>query len=133
MSDLHSETNVAHSLLRDGYSALAVQEAAQRFINRVQETVERRDLDGENLINHVFSEQSPMLAFSERQTLREQDEHRGYFRLAAGLVIHVRNALAHKAGAAMDPTEAMEWLGFISVMHRRLDSATPVTSADRDP
>ena len=33
----------------------------------------------------------------------------------------------------MDPTEAMEWLGFISVMHRRLDSATAVTSADRDP
>ena len=126
LSSLHDETRVAHDLMRDGYSALAVQEAAQRFINRVQELTERHDLDGADLINHVFSEERPLLAFSARETMREKDEHRGYHRLAVGLVTAIRNVLTHEAGAEMDPVEAFEWLAFISAMQRRLDQVDRV-------
>ena len=121
LSSLHDETRLAHDLMRDGYSALAVQEAAQRFINRVQELTERRDMDGVSLIDHVFSEDKPLLAFSARETLVEKDEHRGYHRLAVGLATAIRNVLTHQAGAEMDSVEAFEWLAFISAMHRRLD------------
>ena len=127
IGDLHPETTVAHDLMQDGYHALAVQEAAQRFINRVQELSGRADLDGVTLLEHAFSEKQPLLAFSERESLREQDEHRGYQRLSVGLAFAVRNVLAHQAGAVLDPIEAMEWLGFISVMHRRLDGVRQIT------
>lgn len=126
LSSLHDETRVAHDLMRDGYSALAVQEAAQRFINRVQELTERHDLDGVSLIDHAFSEERPLLAFSARETLREKDEHRGYHRLAVGLATAIRNVLTHEAGAEMDPVEAFEWLAFISAMQRRLDQVDRV-------
>ena len=132
LANLHGETRLAHDLLRDGYFALAVQEASQRFINRVQEIAERYDMDGVSLINHAFSEDAPHLAFSARQTLREKDEHRGFRQLAAGLVTAVRNVLAHQAGAEMDPIEAFEWLAFISTMHRRLDRADRVAQARND-
>ena len=126
LSDLHSEMGLAHDLMRDGYPALAVQEASQRFINRIQEITGRRDMDGVSLINHVFSEDTPLLAFSPRETLLEKDEHRGYHQLAVGLVTAVRNVLSHQAAVEMDPTEAFEWLAFISAMHRRLDRANRV-------
>ncbi len=131
--DLHHETRVAHSLMRDSYSALAVQEAAQRYINRVQEIAGRHDLDGVSLINHVFSENTPLLTFSARKTPLEANEHRGYHRLAVGLVTAVRNVLAHQAGVDMDSTEALEWLAFISVMHRRLDRANRTPQPSNEP
>ena len=132
ISDLHPETTVAHDLMRDGYHALAVQEAARQFINRVQELSGRPDLDGATLLEHTFSEKRPLLAFSERESLREQDEHRGYQRLSVGLAFAVRNVLAHQAGAVLDPIEAMEWLSFISVMHRRLDGVRQITPPSDD-
>ena len=126
LADLHEETRLAHTLLRDGHLQDAVRRAAQRFLNRVAERAEHPEWQGTALVNRAFSEDSPILTFSARETLVEQDEHNGYRFLGAGLVLAVRNAMTHADEYDLTETEALEWLAFISAMHRRLDGAQQV-------
>lgn len=128
---LHSETYVGYDLFGDAYYDEAVRKASQRFVNRVQELANRPDLDGTASMEHAFSTQKPLLVFNERKTLLERDVHDGYRFLAVGLTRAVRNVLTHHDDYGLSETEAREWLGFISAMHRLLDEAQQVT-ADSD-
>ena len=130
--DLHQEARVSAALFRDGHYREAVQTAAERFNVRVAELSKRRDLTGGSLINHSFSETHPVLVFSEsRVSLLERDWHNGYRFLALGLHLGVRNIYTHDLDIEVSRTEALEWLAFISVMHRRLDLTTQ--SREREP
>lgn len=123
----HPELGLALGLFRDGHFDDAVRKASQRFINRVQELANRPDLDGAGLIEKTFSSQTPLLAFNDRSTSFERDEHDGYRFLAVGLTRALRNAVTHHDNYGMDDATAWEWLVFISAMHRRLDQAVQVT------
>ena len=59
-------------------------------------------------------------------SLTERDDHNGYRFLGAGLMLAIRNVMTHTDEHDLTPTEAFEWLAFISAMHRRLDSAQQV-------
>ena len=124
--EMHPELQIATGLFSDGHFDEAVRKAAQRFMNRVQEMVDRPDLDGVVLMNTVFSEQKPLLAFNERETLIERDEHNGFRFLAVGLAQAVRNVVTHSDAYGFDYVTAREWLMFISAMQRRLDEAEQV-------
>ena len=130
LDDLHGETGIAHRLFRDGYHQDAVRKAAQRYVNRVAELAAddpgSRDRQGVDLINRVFSEDSPVLAFNPRLSLTERDDHNGYRFLGTGLTLVIRNVMTHTDEHGLTPTEALEWLAFISAMHRRLDNAQQV-------
>ena len=130
LDDLHSETGIAHDLFRDGHHQDAVRKAAQRYVNRVAELAAddpgARDRQGVDLINRVFSEDSPVLAFNPRLSLTQRDEHNGYCFLGVGLMLAVRNVMTHTDDHGLTPTGAFEWLAFISAMHRRLDGAQQV-------
>lgn len=123
---LHGEVAVAFELFADGHHDDAVRKAAQRFINRVQELANREDLDGVALMNKTFSEDAPLLAFNERTTLVERDEHNGFRFLAVGLAQAIRNVLTHSDHYGLEQVSAFEWLMFISAMHRRLDNSVQV-------
>lgn len=110
----------------DGYYDEAVRKASQRFVNRVQELADRPDLDGVGLISKSFSEKSPILEFNDRETLIERDEHNGYRFLAVGLTQAVRNVVTHHDSYGLNFARALEWLAFISAMHRRLDEAQQI-------
>ena len=72
----------------------------------------------------MFSADKPALVFNEeRKTATERNRHDGYRSLAAGLAAGVRNVYTHLDDVPVDQIEALEWLGFISAMHRRLDRA----------
>ena len=119
---LHREARVSEALFRDGHYRVAVQMAAERFNIRVAELSERHDLTGGSLVNNVFSDSHPLLVFSEtRSALSERDVHNGYRYLALGLTLGVRNVYTHDIRLEVSKTEALEWLAFISAMHRRLD------------
>lgn len=135
VSELHPETECAHDLIRDGHYGNAIREAAERFLIRLQhlaEQSERPDVQnaqGGRLVGRMFgdldSQTGPVLVLNSLTTRTERNEHRGYRLLALGMAEMLRNVLTH------DPThreisaaEALEWLGFISAMHRRLDEAT---------
>ena len=127
-NQLHSELHLALALFEDGHYDDAVRKASQRFINRVQELVDRPDLDGAGLIEKTFSSQSPLLAFNNRSTPLERDEHDGYRFLVAGLARALRNVVTHHDNYGFGATAAWEWLVFTSAMHRRLDQAQQVTT-----
>lgn len=124
---LHSEVRIARPLFDQGHRQEAVRKAAERFSNRVAARADRPDLSGRSLMNHVFSHERPLLVFhEERTTLTEQNLHDGYHFLAVGLAVGVRNPYTHEDEIEVSEVEALEWLAFISAMHRRLDRAQQV-------
>lgn len=129
---LHLETRIGLNLFNDAHYDESVRKVAQRFVNRVQELVNRPDLDGSALMNAVFSDKKPLLAFNERDTPMERDVHDGYRFLAVGMTRAVRNVLTHHDNYGLQQVEAWEWLAFISAMHRLLDGADQ-TTVDQSP
>ncbi|MCY3507071.1 MAG: hypothetical protein OXH41_13000 [Chloroflexi bacterium] len=136
--DLHEETANAHDLFRNGHLQDAVRRASQRFLNRVAEQAghpvskdkQGKDtaLQGTSLVNRTFSEDNPILVLNSHEsledwTLVDRDEHNGYRFLGVGLVQVIRNVFTHADDYGLTETEALEWLAFISAMHRRLDGA----------
>ncbi len=126
LESLHSDVAIANGLFKDGHYDDAVRKASQRFVNRVQELADRPDLDGAGLMNNSFSEKSPLLECNDRETLIERDEHNGYRFLAVGLTQAIRNVVTHHDNYGLDAVPALEWLAFISAMHRRLDQAQQI-------
>ena len=134
VSELHPETECAHDLIRDGHYGNAIREAAEQFLIRLQrlaEASERADVQneqGRRLVNRLFAapeDREPVLVFNPLLTRVERDEHNGYRELALGMTQALRNVLTHDPERReMEAAEALEWLGFISAMHRRLDLAT---------
>lgn len=134
LSELHSEVGLAVALFEAGFLQEAVRKAAERFGNRVAEKAEREDLTGKNLMNQVFSADKPALVFSEvREKATERNWHDGFRFLAAGLSVGVRNIYTHLDSVQVSETEALEWLAFISAMHRRLDTAFQYVPPPDDP
>ena len=124
---VHSEVvSSAAGLYRDGHYDDAVRKASQRFMNRVGELTDYSGADGVALMNKSFSEKGPLLAFNDRETMTERDEHNGYRFLAAGLTHALRNVLTHEDDYGLEANEALEWLAFISAMHRRLDRSVQI-------
>ena len=126
IDDLNLGSDRPVRLFRDGYYEEAVQRAAQALINEVKRLAKRQDLDGENLFNHAFSAQNPLLAFSERLTQLEQDEHDGFRYLGLGMTRYLRNIVTHSEKVRYDERKALLWLGFISALREDLQLARPV-------
>lgn len=123
VDDLHDELFPSIELYRDGFFNEAVRKASQRFINRIRESINRSGLDGKVLVEKSFSGMEPLLEFNNRETITERNEHNGFRHLATGLVLGLRNVLTHEDHYGLTATTALEWLAFISAMHRRLDEA----------
>lgn len=128
IEELHGELHPSIGLYQDGHYDEAVRKASQRFINRIRERSGRLDLDGTTVIENSFSSQTPLLEFNDRETLKERDEHNGFRHLGVGLALGLRNVLSHEDDYGLTATTALEWMAFISAMHRRLDEARQVTA-----
>lgn len=137
LQDLHHETELAHSLFETNHLQEAVRKAAERYVNRVAELADHpdaQDRQGKGLIERVFSESNPILTLNSHETLEEwtlfdRDEHNGYRFLGVGLALAIRNATTHADDYPLTKAEALEWLAFISAMHRRLDGAQQFVAA----
>lgn len=110
-------------LWHGGFFEEALAREAHLFIQATQRQSGISDRDGRSLLQHVFSEQTPILAFSERETPVERDLHDGLRFLAIGFHTAVRNVLVHDPEQRIDPDEAKVWLGLIHALRRRLDQA----------
>ena len=128
LDDLHDELILSMGLFRDGYYDEAVRKASQHIINRIAERAGRPDLDGAALIQKSFSGEKPLLEFNDRERIHERNEHDGFRFLAVGLARGVRNLVTHSDEYGLTSITALEWMAFISAMHRRLDEARQVTS-----
>ncbi len=90
--------------------------------------------DGAILVQTAFSykpdrpDELPHLAINSLQTESEQSEQKGFQNLLIGLFGTFRNTTAHapKIKWEIKELDALDTLSLISLIHRRLDKATPV-------
>ncbi|MSO71514.1 MAG: TIGR02391 family protein [Alphaproteobacteria bacterium] len=94
--------------------------------------------DGESLVEAAFGKGSgpyPLLAFNTLQTASEQMEHAGLIKLLKGAIGTFRNPTAHapKISWVVNERDALETLTLLSMLHRRLDEATPTRPSGQQP
>ena len=81
-----------------------------------------RDLDGDDLMNHVFGcdNQRPKIKFNALKTSLDKAEQRGLMNLFKGIV-GVRDRKAHLNFLQRDPLKTIEYLSLASLLMRLLD------------
>jgi uncharacterized protein (TIGR02391 family) len=84
--------------------------------------------DGADLINQALSTKTPIIALNSLKTDTEISEQKGVANLLIGVFGAVRNPTAHapKIVWAMPEQDAIDVLGILSYVHRKLDNATKV-------
>jgi len=85
-----------------------------------------RDLDGDDLMNHVFGcdNQRPKIKFNALKTNLDKAEQRGLMNLFKGIV-GVRDRKAHLNFIQHDPLKTIEYLSLASLLMRLLDEHAP--------
>ena len=108
-------------LLQNNYFH-AVFEANKGLFQRIRD-LSGLTTDGNRLIEEAFSSNNPILIINNFITQSEKDEHIGVANLLQGLCGMFRNPSAHepKIGWPITEQDALEILGIISYVHRRLD------------
>ncbi|NOY92020.1 MAG: TIGR02391 family protein [Deltaproteobacteria bacterium] len=94
------------------------------------------DTDGQRLVDDAFSfgkDGTPTVAINGLATATQRGEQKGFTSLLKGLYGTIRNPLAHdpKIDWDMSEQDALEIMGMISLVHRKLDGATRTSSARR--
>lgn len=108
------------ALFRDGHHSQAVFDASKALINFVKEKSGRHDLDGVGLMTEVFSPNKPILRFNDLVDQSDKDEQQGMMHLFMGAALAVRNPRGHSFPSD-SPDEAVEFIGFLSLLASRLD------------
>lgn len=116
-------------LLQDNYFH-AVLEAVKGVAERLR-TMSGLGTDGADLVNAVFSVKNPILAINSLKSDTELSEQKGVANLLVGVFGAIRNPTAHapKAVWAMPEQDAIDVLGILSYVHRKLDGAIKIGSA----
>ena len=110
-------------VLSEHYGA-AVFEAVKAVNNRVKEMSGRTE-DGTALMSAVFSGEKPHLVLGDLNSQSGRNVQEGFRSLFVGAVQGIRNPPAHEPFEDLDLTEALEHLGLLSLLMRKLDTATP--------
>jgi uncharacterized protein (TIGR02391 family) len=84
-----------------------------------------RDEDGPKLVESVLEGSVPLIRLNARVTQSQRDEQRGVALLMKGMFAAFRNPAAHEPRLvwSMSEQDALDVLGTLSMVHRRLDGA----------
>jgi uncharacterized protein (TIGR02391 family) len=84
------------------------------------------DADGYRLVESTMAGSPPRLRINSLKTKTQRDEQLGVANLAKGLFSAFRNPVAHEPRIewTLSDQDALDVLGTLSMIHRRLDSAT---------
>lgn len=124
VENLHTE--VIHSssdLFADGHYEAAVSEAFKSIEVRIR-TITGSTQSGVKLMGEAFGGSEPKVSVANATGQSGKDEQEGFGALFRGSMLGVRNPRAHDLFQLQDPQQALEYLGFASLLHRQLDSAT---------
>lgn len=115
-------------LLQENYFH-AVLEAVKGLAERLRQ-LSGLSADGADLVNAVFYVKNPILAINSLRTETELSEQKGIANLLVGIFGAIRNPTAHapKVVWAMPEQDAIDVLGILSYVHRKLDGATKVSN-----
>lgn len=120
-------------LLREDYYE-AVFESIKGLGDRLR-NLGGKDEDGRALVQSMLGGNSPQLPINNRATVTKRNEQVGTALLAEGLFAAFRNPAAHEPRLEWNLTEqdALDVLGTVSLIHRRLDQAETYRSAEDAP
>lgn len=110
-------------LLRDDYYE-AVFEAIKGLGSRLRRLT-GLDADGYKLVEGTMTGKTPQLRINSLRTATQRDEQLGIANLTKGLFSAFRNPAAHEPRMewALSEQDALDVLGTLSMIHRRIDSA----------
>lgn len=114
-------------LFNNGHYAQAIFEAYKALNNLVKRKSRQTELDGKNLMAHVFSENNPVLKLNRLRTPTEKDEQEGFRFLYMGAMVGIRNPKAHDNVVQEDPLRTLKYLAFVSLLAERLEEADVVS------
>jgi uncharacterized protein (TIGR02391 family) len=114
---------VSRDLFASGHYSLAVQESYKAVEKYVQHKSKILGLSGTQLMQQVFSTTNPKLFWSERKTISEEDEQKGYLQLYAGAMLGIRNPVTHEFGWIDDPLLSLELILFAQHLLRKAKMA----------
>jgi uncharacterized protein (TIGR02391 family) len=118
---IHPEIRrAAERLFADGHYANAIEDACKALDLMVRLRSGRDDLSGTELMQKVFSANTPILRYSDLTNDTERSEQQGMMHLFIGAVQAVRNPRAH-ALLDDDPNRAVEMVEFLSFLAYSLD------------
>lgn len=111
---------VSAKLFTDGHYKDAILKAYIEVIDRVKTVagtpkINGKELDGDNLMNHVFKPENPIIKLNELQTDANIDEQRGFMFLFKG-ICGLRNEKGHKNSVQDDPKRTIEHLALASLL-----------------
>ncbi len=122
---VHSEVlRFCRAELLDGNYFHAVLEATKSIAERIR-TLSGLSEDGAELVQRALGGKRPLVAINSLQSETECSEQRGFANLLVGLFGTFRNPVAHapKIQWPVAEQDALDLLGLVSYVHRRLDAA----------
>jgi uncharacterized protein (TIGR02391 family) len=120
--DLHPEiARAANQLYRDGHYANAIEDAV-KALNALVRLRSGAELDGNKLMEAVFSPTEPVLRFNDLKDQSDRDEQKGFMMMFSGAVAGLRNPRAHRL-IKDDPERALEFIAYVSLLAKLLDGA----------
>lgn len=108
------------SLFETGHYSQAIFEAFKAVNNFVKEK-SGLSLDGKDLMAKVFREEDLIIKLNKLKTKSERDEQDGFKFLYMGAMVGIRNPKAHDNVVQTDPYRTLEYLGFASLLMKRVD------------
>jgi uncharacterized protein (TIGR02391 family) len=109
-------------LFTDGHYASAILEAFKRVELRVR-SQSGLPGSGQDLMARAFAGDPPPIDVRVEGGQSGEDEQEGFRFLFMGAIRGIRNPKAHEAVSQLDPQRTLEYLGFASILMRRLDDA----------
>lgn len=123
LENLHPEVaDAASNLFVDGHYSQAVFESLKALEQRVREQ-SGLDVSGRDLMTKAFSGNPPPIDLSIEAGQSGRDEQEGLRFVFMGAIQGIRNPKGHALVKQDDPQRALEYLGMVSVLFRRLDDA----------
>lgn len=120
---LHPEVQAAAGdMFADGHYGASITEAFKSIEVRVRR-VAGIEKSGAPLMGDAFKQDGSALDVATHDGRSGQDERDGFHALFRGSMLGIRNQGAHELFKETDPQEALEYLGFASLLHRRIDVA----------
>jgi len=114
------------SLFESGHYSQAIFEAFKAVNNFVKEK-SGLSLDGKALMSKVFNEDAPIIKLNELLTQSDRDEQEGFKFLFMGAMVGIRNPKAHDNVIQTDPYRTLEYLGFASLLMKRIEEGKVVS------
>lgn len=99
---------VSGDLFESGFYSQAVAECFKALNKFIQKKSKRLDISDTALMQLAFSEKDPLLFWSDRSSVSEKDEQKGYMFLFAGSFMAIRNPTAHEINWIDDHKTALD-------------------------